>query len=135
MSCNSAIYTVNTSQTVLESGELVPLGATVRRFGKQLGRDGQAVVMSERGYYSVTGFVTAQATCANIVGIQLLVDGAPVLGGLSKADSMHDKTSFLVTIPISYLHRVVSVDSSQSLSLEILGDCEVFEVSLLVTKI
>lgn len=82
MSCNSALYTINTNLDVAANGT-IPVGSTVRRFGCNLQVNGPDIVCCGVGYYDVEGSITLTPEGAGEVGVQLYADGAPVPGALA----------------------------------------------------
>lgn len=79
MSCNSALYAVNTTAgTPIAVGGTVPLTQVVRRFGCGVVLSGNAITVKGRGYYDIDATVSVAATAAGPVTVSLLKDGQPV---------------------------------------------------------
>lgn len=76
----AAIYMADTNSNAVAVGEIVPLGGTVRRFGRALAGNGNAVAVRGPGYYSVTLTATIAPTAAGTAVVELLRDGQPVQG-------------------------------------------------------
>jgi hypothetical protein len=81
MSCNSALYTANTSEQELLANAQIPFGTIVRRFGRFCNIQGSDVVIGDccskdgNGYYSVDCSVTLEPTAIGNVSAQLYVNG------------------------------------------------------------
>lgn len=79
----SAIYTALTVPTEVESGSVVPLGATIRRFGNCNTQDGNIIKLCGCGYWAIQAVATIEATSASPVSIAIQKDGVDVLGAKS----------------------------------------------------
>ena len=63
MSCNSALYAVNTTAgTPIAAGGTIPLTQVVRRFGCGAVLNGDAVTVKGRGYYDIDATVSVSYT-------------------------------------------------------------------------
>lgn len=88
MSCNSAIYTANTSEQQLLAGAQIPFGSIVRRFGRYINVNGSDIVIGDccskdgNGYYAIDCSVTLEPTAIGNVTAQLYVNGEPYPGAL-----------------------------------------------------
>ncbi len=90
MSCNSAIYTTNTSEQALLGGAQIPFGNIVRRFGRFVNVQGSDIVIGDcnccsndgNGYYAIDCSVTLEPTAIGNVTAQLYVNGQPYEGAL-----------------------------------------------------
>lgn len=84
MSCKSAIYTVNaTNSTVTAPADTfvqIPFGSVTRRYGQSLGLDGGSIVCCNEGYFDVECSFTYTPTAAGPVTFEIRQDGMPVLG-------------------------------------------------------
>ena len=76
----SAIYTANTTPTALAVGNIIPVGTTVRRFGKCIRQDGNTITLLGQGYYHVTVSATVAPTAAGTVTLTGQKDGVAVIG-------------------------------------------------------
>lgn len=72
---NSLIYTDNNTVQELAVGSTIALGNVVRRFGKHIALNGNAITLCGTGYYKVDANITITATNAGTVTITLLKDG------------------------------------------------------------
>lgn len=88
MSCNSALYTANTSEQALLANAQIPFGTIVRRFGRFCNVQGSDVVIGDcrskdgNGYYNVDCSVTLEPAAIGSVSAQLYVNGEPYLGAV-----------------------------------------------------
>lgn len=76
----STIYTANTMATTVTPGNIIPLGATIRRFGCNIAQDGNTITLTGKGYYLINVSATVNPTAIGNVGITMLKDGVPVVG-------------------------------------------------------
>lgn len=76
----SAIYTVMTTNTLVATNGLIPIGSTVRRYGCNIAQDGNTITITGRGYYKVTISATVAPTVAGTTTITLFKDGVAVIG-------------------------------------------------------
>jgi len=89
MSCNSAIYTANTSEEALLAGAQIPFGSTIRRFGRFANVNGSDIVIGNCcsdegcGYYDCDCSVTLEPTEAGNVSAQLYLNGQPYVGAFA----------------------------------------------------
>lgn len=81
----SAIYTANTTPTALAVGDIIPVGTTVRRFGKCINQDGNTITLSGPGYYLVNASATVAPTAAGTVSVTGQKDGVAVIGATASA--------------------------------------------------
>ena len=95
MSCNSAIYTVNSNVTVAANGT-IPLGSVIRRFGCNCQLDGSAITCCGRGYYDVECSVSLTPVGAGVIGVQLYADGVAVPGATASVTGAAATTENLV---------------------------------------
>ena len=90
MSCKSAIYVANTSPvtinlTAQQPTATLPLGTTVRRFGRAnceniLELSGNGILARDSGYYDVDASAVLTPAAAGIYTVALYQDGQPVQG-------------------------------------------------------
>lgn len=81
----SAIYTTNTTPTAIAVGNIIPVGTTVRRFGKCINQDGNTITLSGPGYYLVNASATVAPTAAGTVSITGQKDSVAVIGATASA--------------------------------------------------
>lgn len=82
MTCNSAIYTANTTPQVLLGNAQIPFGSIVRRFGRFINLDGFGITLCGQGYYACNCSVTLEPTAIGNVSAQLYVNGEPYPGAV-----------------------------------------------------
>lgn len=118
MSCNSAIYTANTTNQAVTAPEdqfaQVPFGSVVRRFGKALALDGGNIVLFGSGYFDCELSITFSPTAAGPVTAQLYQDGTPIPGALATAQATAGNP---VTLPITALARNCGCACNSTLSI------------------
>ena len=105
MSCNSALYAVNTAAgTSIAAGDTIPLTQVVRRFGCGAVLNGNAITVKGRGYYEVDATVSVAAGAAGPVTVSLLKDGQAVPGATATVTAK--AAGDIVTLPISSMVKV-----------------------------
>ena len=105
MSCNSALYAVNTAAgTSIAAGGTIPLTQVVRRFGCGAVLNGNAITVKGRGYYEVDATVSVAAGAAGPVTVSLLKDGQAVPGATATVTAK--AAGDVVTLPINALVKV-----------------------------
>lgn len=83
MSCNSAIYTANTTPQELLGNAQIPFGAIVRRYGQNVNLDGFGITLCGKGYYKCDCSVTLEPTAIGNVSAQLYLNGEPYPGAIA----------------------------------------------------
>lgn len=99
----SAIYTVNSTPTTITPNDIIPLGATNRRFGCNILQDGNTITLSGKGYYLITVSSTITPLVIGNVGITMLKDGIEVIG--ASATGSVSTVGNSVAIPINAIVR------------------------------
>lgn len=102
MSCKSAIYTANTSPvtinlTAQQPTATLPLGTTVRRFGRScceniLEQSGNGILARDSGYYDVDASAVLTPAAAGIYTVTLYQDGQPVQGASQSVTAVSGAT-------------------------------------------
>lgn len=115
----SAIYTALTTATSVISGALIPLGQTIRRFGCNIQRDGNAITLRGEGYFLVNISVTAAPAAAGTVTVTLNRDGVPVTG--ATASNSTSVAANPVALPVTAIVRNPGCCDSSSLSIVLTG--------------
>ena len=80
MSCKSALYTAMQTPTAIPVDGILPLGSIIRRYGCDANLNGNAVNITNAGYYDVDVSVTVAPTAAGTVTVTLVKDGVPIPG-------------------------------------------------------
>ena len=81
----SAMYTANTGAQVIAVGGTIAPGGIVRRFGCGIDLNGNAINITEPGYYAISASVTAEPTAAGTVTATLFDNGVAVPGATASA--------------------------------------------------
>lgn len=128
----SAIYVVNTSTLTGVNG-VIPLGTTIRRFGKNLEQSGNGIVICGEGYYKVTCNVVLSTTTAGNVTVTALKDGVAIPGATA---TVTGTATGISTLPVSFLSRLICSGSSSTLTFAISGvSATVTNVAVVVEKL
>lgn len=85
MSCKSALYTALQTPTAVAVDGVIPLGSLIRRYGCDISLNGNAVNLSNAGYYDVDVSVTVAPTAAGTVTATLVKDGVAIPGATASA--------------------------------------------------
>lgn len=129
----SAIYTANTTPTALAVGNIIPVGTTVRRFGKCINQDGNTITLSGPGYYLVNASATVAPTAAGTVSITGQKDSVAVIGATASATTSAAAAS--ANLSLDFIVRNVGCGSS-ILSFALGGaDSTVSNLAVTVTKL
>lgn len=136
MSCNSAIYTVNAtnSEVNTEAGTYVqvPFGSIVRRFGRSIGCDGYSILLFSPGYYECSGSITVTPTAAGPVTVRVAQDGQPVPGLMATDTGTAGEP---LNLALEGLIRNCKCDCNAQLTLWIDAPCALTNVPIVVKKI
>lgn len=121
MSCNSAIYTANTSANTITLTEAqpsttIPLGTVIRRFGQNIQLSGNGILLDGVGYYDLSASVTMTPAAAGEFTVSLFRDGVAVPGATQTVTAAALAT---IAFNIPALVRLQCCDSSASLSLAV----------------
>lgn len=127
----SAIYTANTTPTAFAVGNIIPVGTTVRRFGKCINQDGNTITLAGPGYYLVNASATVAPTAAGTVSVTGQKDGVAVIGATAATTTTAAAES--ANLSLGFIVRNVSCGSS-ILSF-VLGGAESTVTNLAVTVI
>lgn len=134
MSCKSGIYTVMNNVVSVHANGVIPLGGTIRRFGRNIYQSSDGIILNGDGYYKVDVSVTLNPTVAGTVSVNLLKDGINVVGGTASGTVGTENTP--INLSIECLIRNKCCEDSSSLSLELVGgNAGVNNVAFVVTKI
>lgn len=136
MSCNSAIYTVNNSNTTVTTSDetfvQVPLGSVVRRFGRNLTLDGDSIIACGYGYYDCECSLTYTPSAAGTLSVQLYQDGMPIPGATA---SQIATAGGPVNLGISSLIRNCGCNCNSTISAGINLSGNITNLAIVVEKI
>lgn len=85
MSCKSALYTALQTPTAVAVDGVIPLGSIIRRYGCDANLNGNAVNITNAGYYDVDVSITVAPTAAGTVTATLVKDGVAIPGATASA--------------------------------------------------
>lgn len=119
MSCKSLLYTVYTGNTTLAVDNKLPLGTTIRRFGKNLRQSGDGVEVAGEGYYTIHANVILTPTTAGQVGFDIVEDGNLLTG--AQAVETVATAGNLVTLHAQAVIRKKCCDSPSTIQLQLKG--------------
>lgn len=93
----TAIYTAMTNSTVVNPGDVVPVGYVQRKVGCGLSANGSSIIITEPGYYSVDVYATYVGTAGDVT-LTLYKDGMAVPGAtdtetIATADTQYRASS------------------------------------------
>lgn len=136
MSCNSAIYTVNSTNQVVSTTAgtfvQVPFGSVVRRFGRSLGLDGGAIAACGSGYYDLECSLTLTPTAAGPITAQIRQDGTPTPGLTATTTGAADSP---ITLPLTGLARLCGCDCNSVFTLWVNAPCTVTNCACVMEKL
>lgn len=133
MSCKSALYAALQTPTAVAVDGVIPLGSLIRRYGCDIGLNGNAVNLSGTGYYDVDASITATLTDAGTVAVTLYKDGLAVPGATASETGAASGT---VNLNIPALVRQACCASGSALTLALSGAAAtVTNVALRVQRI
>lgn len=133
MSCKSALYTAMQTPTAIPVDGIFPLGSIIRRYGCDANLNGNAVNITNAGYYDVDASVTVAPTAAGTVIVTLVKDGVPIPGATASAAAAAGAPTVL-SFPA--LVRQPCCASGAALSLRLTGaEATVSNVALRVQRI
>lgn len=118
MSCKSALYTAMQTPTAIPVDGILPLGSIIRRYGCDANLNGNAVNITNAGYYDVDVSVTVSPTAAGTVTVTLFRDGVAVPGATASAAAAAGAP---VTLAFPALVRQACCASGSALTLVLTG--------------
>lgn len=81
---NAMILTNNNSSTTVAAGGIIPLGYAVHGFGRGIVLNGNAINLTQKGYYKVTATISAQPTGATALQVGLYQNGVAISGAYAR---------------------------------------------------
>ena len=129
------IYTANTAGAEVAIGNTIPVGSTIRRYGRCIDATGSAINLGEPGYYLVDVSASATAAATGDVTLSLAQDGVLIPGATATATVSTINTQ-TINLKIVGIVRVMCCDSS-SLSIVVGGTTAptVVNMSVSVVKV
>lgn len=119
MSCKSALYAVMQTPTAVAVDGVIPLGSLIRRYGCDVTLNGNAVNITDAGYYDVDVSVTVTPTAAGTVTGTLYKDGVAVPGATASATAAAANDA--LDLNITALVRQVCCAAGSALTLVLTG--------------
>lgn len=133
MSCKSAIYTAMQTPTGVAVGGVIPLGSLIRRYGRDLELNGNAVNLTGAGYYDVDASISVAPIAAGTVTVSLYQNGVAVPGASASAALAEGTVSDL---NVTALVRQVCCAAGSALTLVLTGAAStVSNVALRVQRV
>ena len=111
----SLIQTASQSSLNLSTGDTIPLGSVLRRYGCNCRLNGNAVEVEGPGYYEIDATVTLQPTEIGDVSVTLYKNGVAV-PGTTVTGTVADVTSS-ITLPIVSTVRETCCEAPSQLTL------------------
>lgn len=137
MSCNSAIYTVNSTNATITTTDdafvQVPFGSVIRRFGCALGLDGGGIIACGSGYFDCDVVLTVLPTVAGDVTAQLFKDGVAIPGAIAMGSA--GTAGDPVALPINALVRNIGKRFNCVLSVKVNASCTIANCSCVIEKL
>ena len=128
----SLIQTYNQTTQNLAEGSTISLGSVLRRFGCDLRLSGNAIEVSNCGYYEISGTVTLAPTATGNVTVALYLDGVQIPSAI--ATQTIGTANDIVTLPLITTIRKGRDGASQLTVVLVDGASAVSNVSLRVDR-
>ena len=130
----SLIQTANQSTQAIAENSIISLGSTQRRYGCGLRLSGNAIEVSDTGYFTVDDTVSATPTAAGAVTVALYNNGVQIPGAIAYGSVSTAGNS--VTLPIvATIRRGCCCDSADNLTAVLIaGEGTIENISLRVEK-
>jgi hypothetical protein len=130
----SVIYVANTGAQIVEVGGTISLGGIVRRYGCGIDLNGNAINVTDSGYYDVNVSVTAEPTAAGTVTATLFSNGVAVPGATASASV--GTAGDPLNLSFETVVRVPCCGSSDALSVILTGSAStVTNIATVVEKL
>lgn len=135
MACKSNIFAANTTSAAVVANGTLPLSTIVRRYGCATNLSGNAVSLSEAGYYLVNISATFTAPVAGVVTIALQDDGVAVTGATAST-TITTATTEVRTLNLTAIVRVFCNSAPDALTIVNTGVAATFSnIAIDVVKI
>lgn len=136
MSCNSAIYTVNSTNMAVTTANqqfvTIPFGNVVRRFGQNLTLEGGAIQARGNGYYKCDASLTVLPTAAGSITARLFLNGEPIPGAVATGSVTTAGNPVNLTLPPIF--RICGCDCSGTLTCGVNESCTIPNFACAVEK-
>lgn len=136
MSCKSALYTVNNTNTTITATTTtpaqIPFGSIIRRFGKYVNLEGGSIFCCDSGYFKVNCSITITPAEAGIITAQIYQDGIPIPGAFASATATADGT---INLSIDTLIRNCGCNCNSVITLTIDADSVINNISTVIEKL
>lgn len=137
MTCKSAIYTVNNTNTAITvpagTTAQIPFGSVIRRFGPNVRLDGGSILCCDSGYFDVEISLTVSPVAATEITAQLYQDGIAIPGAF--ATTAPAAAGDPTTLPITALVRNCGCNCSSVLTVKIDASCTINNFATVVEKL
>lgn len=136
MTCKSALYTVNNTNTTITATTTtpaqVPFGSIIRRFGRHVNLEGGSIFCCDSGYFDADVSITMAPTAAGVVTAQLYQDGVAIPGAFASATATAGGT---INLPINALVRNCGCNCNSVLTLTIDASGIINNIAAVVEKL
>lgn len=109
--CKSLLYTAMTTSTIVNANGQIPMGQTIRRYGRAIRATNNKIVLLEPGYYTVIVNTTVYPTAATTISTSANANGQPIDGATSSATPTAAGSA--VNLGISTVIRVYCCDTRE----------------------
>jgi hypothetical protein len=132
----SVLYTANTSsQEVLADGIINP-GTIVRKFGCNIGLNGNAIILNGPGYYDIDASITLAPTAVGDVTVTVYKDNVPVQGATASETAAAVGDSINLSISSIVRENCQCCEGLSNLTFVLTGeDSTVTNVAIAVEKL
>jgi hypothetical protein len=128
----SAIYTVNNAVSAVAIGGNIPLGTTIRRFGRNMQQSGSGILLCGEGYYDIGASFTLSPTTVGTATITAYEDGVAIPGAVA---SMNVATANApISLSIKALSRLRCCDDTSTLTFVLSGVNAAFSNAAVVVE-
>ena len=132
MSCASGIYTVFNGNESIVAGANLPLGTTVRRYGRNLMQSGDGILLDGMGYYKIDALVTLlvpaptpapsstttttpkASVAEGNVAVELVADGEVIQGSVSETSQ-----TGTIVVPVQAIVRKKCYDTPTTVQIKL----------------
>lgn len=132
---NGALYVTGGRSLATTTGEIVPLGTVVRKFGNNISYGNGTIYLRDRGYYDIDAAFVIEPSAAGTVTVQMYKNGVPVQNAFASISVT--TTDVVETICIPAIMRVrCNCDDPVEITYQVTsGTVEVLNASATVIKL